>query len=62
VREISLVVNIAGTLILLGIPIKLSLPDTIKGDWENTFSQGWRTWLVIGVLLISFGVSLSVLD
>ena len=60
-REISLVVNIAGTLILLGIPIRLSLPDTVKGDWEHLF-PGWRTWLVIGVLLISFGVSLSVLD
>ncbi len=60
-REISLVVSVAGTLILVGVPLRLSLPGTSKADWDHLFPS-WRTWLVIGVLLISLGISLSVLD
>jgi hypothetical protein len=59
-REISLVVSVAGNLILVGVPFSL-LSGTSKADWGHLF-HSWRTWLVIGVLLISLGISLSVLD
>ena len=60
-REISLLTSVAGTLILVGVPIKRLLTDATKADWNHLFPS-WRTWLVIGVLLISLGISLSVLD
>jgi hypothetical protein len=55
--EISLILSIAGTLILFVVPVRLSIADNTKTDWDNVFPN-WRKWLVIGMLLITLGVSL----
>jgi hypothetical protein len=55
--EISLILSIAGTLILFVVPVRLSIADNTKTDWDNVFPN-WRKWLMIGILLITLGVSL----
>jgi len=56
-RAISLILSVAGTLVLFVVPVKLSIADSNKTDWDNVFPN-WRKWLVIGILLITLGVSL----
>jgi hypothetical protein len=56
-RAISLILSVAGTLVLFVVPVKLSIADSNKTDWDNVFPN-WRKWLVIGILLIALGVSL----
>jgi hypothetical protein len=56
-REISLILSVAGTLVLVVVPVRLSIADSTKADWDNVFPN-WRKWLVIGMLLITLGVSL----
>jgi hypothetical protein len=56
-KEISLIVSVAGTLILFVVPIKLSLSDTIRTDWDYVFPS-WRKWLAVGLIFISLGFSL----
>jgi hypothetical protein len=54
--EISLILSVAGTLILFVVPVRLSIADNTKNDWDNAFPN-WRTWLVIGMLLSILGIS-----
>jgi hypothetical protein len=56
-REIFLILSVAGTLVLIVVPVRLSIADNSKADWDNVFPN-WRKWLVIGMLLITLGVSL----
>jgi hypothetical protein len=56
-RAISLILSVAGTLVLFVVPVRLSIADSTKADWDNVFPN-WRQWLVIGVLLITLGISL----
>ena len=46
-REISLILSVAGTLVLFVVPVRLSIADSTKADWDNVFPN-WRKWLVIG--------------
>jgi hypothetical protein len=39
------------------VPVRLSIADSTKADWDNVFPH-WRKWLVIGMLLITLGVLL----
>jgi hypothetical protein len=54
--EISLILSVAGTLILFVVPVRLSIADNTKTDWDNVFPN-WRKWLVIGMLLSILGIS-----
>jgi hypothetical protein len=54
-REISLILSVAGTLILFVVPVRLSIADNTKTDWDNVFPN-WLKWLVIGMLLTTVGV------
>jgi hypothetical protein len=56
-REISLILSVVRTLVLFVVPVRLSIADSTKTDWDNVFPN-WRRWLVIGTLLTSVGVSL----
>jgi hypothetical protein len=56
-REISLLLSVAGTLILFVVPVKLSIADSTKTDWDKVFPN-WRKWLVIGMVLLILSVSL----
>jgi hypothetical protein len=55
--EISLILSIAGTLILFVVPVRLSIADNTKTDWDNVFPN-WRRWLVIGMLVSTLGLPL----
>jgi hypothetical protein len=55
-REISLILSVAGTFILFVVPVRLSIADNTKADWDNVFPN-WRKWLMIGMLLTTLGVS-----
>ena len=55
--EISLILSIAGTLILFVVPVRLSIADNTKTDWDTVFPN-WRKWLVIGMLVNTLSVSL----
>jgi len=48
-RAISLILSVAGTLVLFVVPVKLSIADSTKTDWDKVFPN-WRRWLVIGTL------------
>ena len=56
-REISLLLSVGGTLILFVVPVKLSIADSTKTDWDKVFPN-WRKWLVIGMVLLILSVSL----
>ena len=53
-REFSLILSVAGTLVLFVVPVRLSIADNTKTDWDKVFPN-WRKWLLIGVLLITLG-------
>ena len=55
--EIFLILSVAGTLILFVVPVRLSIADNTKTDWDNVFPN-WRKWLVIGTLLSMVGLPL----
>ena len=57
-REISLILSVAGTLVLFAVPVRLSIAASTKTDWDKVFPS-WRKWLVIGIFLTTLGVSLS---
>ena len=54
-KVISFIASIAGILVLVAVPIKLSLTGTTKADWDHVFPS-WRKWLVIGVFLAAVGI------
>jgi len=54
-REISLILSVFGTLILFLVPVRLSIADSTKPDWDKVFPN-WRKWLVIGTLLSTVGI------
>jgi hypothetical protein len=56
-REISLILSIFGTLVLFFVPVRLSIADSTKADWDEVFPN-WRQWLVIGTLLSTLGLPL----
>jgi hypothetical protein len=56
-RAISLILSVAGTLMLFVVPVKLSIADSTKADWDTVFPN-WRKWLVIGMLVNTLSVSL----
>ena len=56
-REISLILSVAGTLVLFVVPVRLSIGDSTKTDWDTVFPN-WRRWLVIGMVQLTLSVSL----
>jgi hypothetical protein len=60
-REISLILTVVGTLILFVVPVRLSIADSTKTDWDKVFPN-WRRWLIIGIVLIVLAVSLPLSD
>jgi hypothetical protein len=57
-REISLILNILGTIIFFVVPVKLSLIGDTKTNWDNEFPN-WRWWLLVGAILLAFSVTLT---
>jgi hypothetical protein len=55
--EISLILSVAGTLVLFVVPVRLSIADSTKADWDKVFPN-WRRWLVIGTLVSTLGLPL----
>ena len=56
-REISLIVSVLGTLVLFFVPVRLSIADSTKTDWDKVFPS-WRKWLAVGTLLSTLGLPL----
>jgi hypothetical protein len=54
-KEISLILSVLGTLVLFCVPVRLSIADGTKRDWDRVFPS-WRKWLAIGTLLSTLGV------
>jgi hypothetical protein len=56
-RGIYLMLSVLGTLVLFFVPVKLSIADSTKTDWDKIFPN-WRKWLVIGIVLSTLGLPL----
>jgi hypothetical protein len=56
-REISLILSVLGTLVLFFVPVRLSIADSTKTDWDKVFPS-WRQWLAVGTLLSTLGLPL----
>ena len=56
-REISLILIVAGLLALFAVPARLSIADGNKTARDNVFPN-WRTWLVIGMISNTLGLLL----
>ena len=56
-REISLILSVLGTLVLFFVPVRLSIADSTKTDWDKVFPS-WGKWLAVGTLLSTLGLPL----
>jgi hypothetical protein len=57
-REISLILSVLGTLVLFFVPVRLSIADSTKTDWDDKVFPSWRKWLAVGTLLSTLGLPL----